>query len=50
MTWCSGGIGAGASGGLSRTTNGAGLIGSGGFCRISFGVTDGSMMVSMNCL
>ena len=31
ITWCSGGIGAGASGGLSRTTNGAGLTGSGGF-------------------
>jgi len=31
MTWCSGAIGAGASGGLSRTTNGAGLTGSGGF-------------------
>ena len=30
MTWCSGAIGAGASGGLSRTTNGAGLTGSGG--------------------
>ena len=30
MTWCSGAIGAGASGGLSRTIIGAGLTGSGG--------------------
>ena len=37
ITWCSGAIGAGGIGGLSRTTNGAGLTGSGGLWRIKCG-------------